>query len=124
MFIMIVFVVLALAVIGGLTFAFVTSLILGVVLTKTKTPSLLAAGFLFAIPGAVVGAAVGAVVIGYLAYQANQSAIVLGPLAGLLVGGAAGGGSGAIAGVAWSKRRPPHSPGLSNAGGVHPNLTG
>lgn len=115
MFIMVVLMVLALAVIGGLTFAFVTSLILGVVLTKTKTPSLLTAVFLFAIPGAVVGAALGAAVIGYLAYQANQSAIVLGPLAGLLVGGVAGGGSGAIAGVAWSKRRHTHSPCFSRA---------
>ena len=105
MFIMVVLLVLAVAVTGGLAFAFVTSLVLGVVLSRTKTPSLLSAIFLFAIPGAVVGAAVGAIVIGYFAVQANQSALVLGPLAGLLVGGIAGGGSGAIAGVAWSKRR-------------------
>ena len=115
MFIAPVLLLLALFLAVGLTLAVVTSLILGAVLANAKTPSPLVVLFLFAIPAAAAGAAVGAVGVGYFAAQADEYAIVWGPMLGLIGGGVLGGGIGAVAGVAWSRRRQRLAAGVSGA---------
>ena len=87
----------------GLTLAVVTSLILGAVLADAKHRLLRPPVPVRHSVRGGVRAAVGAVVVGYFAAQADENAIVWGPMLGLIGGGVFRGRMGTLAGVAWSR---------------------
>jgi hypothetical protein len=68
----------------------VGSLILGGVFLSTKRARALAPIFLLIVPATITGALAGGVIVGYFSIRANESLLFLGPVGGLLSGGAAG----------------------------------
>jgi hypothetical protein len=99
--IVLVLVVLAAAVLAMLGGVLVGSLLLGGMLSATKRARVFAPLFLLVIPGTVAGSLAGGIFIGYWAVKANENLIVLGPLGGLVVGGASGLGLGVAGALFW-----------------------
>jgi hypothetical protein len=80
------------------------SLVLGGLLLNVKWAQVFLPIFFVIIPTWVVGSIAGAVIIGQVAVQSNPSLIFLGPLGGLVLGGAAGLLLGTLGAVFWWRR--------------------
>ena len=100
--VLLVLAVLVLVTLVGIT---ISSLLLGGMLAATERARILAPVFLIVVPSTAIGALVGGILVGYLAVEANESAIFLGPLAGLIAGGAAGLSIGTAAALFWWWRK-------------------
>jgi hypothetical protein len=94
-------VALAAAVLAMLGGVLAGSLLLGGMLSATKRARVFAPLFLLVIPGTAAGALAGGMFIGYWAIKANENLIFLGPLGGLVVGGAGGLGLGLAGALVW-----------------------
>jgi hypothetical protein len=88
--IMLVLFLLAVAGVLGLGGAFVISLVVGIVVSRTGGGKPFAPIFLLMIPSAAIGALSGGVAMGCWAVQHNDNLILLGPLGGIVIGGAIG----------------------------------
>ena len=88
--IVLVLLILAVLVVVTLAGILVGSLLLGGMLAATKRARIMAPVFLVVVPASAVGALAGGVLVGYFAVQANDNLVFLGPLGGLIIGGAAG----------------------------------
>jgi len=99
--IMLVLLVLAVLTLVTLAGIFVASLLLGGMLAASKRARLLAPVFLVVVPASAVGALIGGALVGYFAVQANSALIFLGPVGGLLAGGAAGLSVGTAGALVW-----------------------
>lgn len=90
----------AVCLLGGLAL----SILLGGILMRFPRARYFAPVFLILFPTTIAGMVAGGVGLGYMAYASNQSAILLGPLGGMLAGGGAGFLIGAAGTAFWWSR--------------------
>jgi hypothetical protein len=102
--IFLVLLILAALVLITLAGVFISSLLLGGMLAASKKAQLLTPIFLVVIPAAAAGALLGGIVVGYFAIKANDNLILLGPLGGLIAGGAAGLSIGTVGALIWWRK--------------------
>jgi hypothetical protein len=94
-------IVLAVLLTVGLAAGILGSLVLGALLAGFAKTRPIAPILVAIVPLTMVGALSGGLGLGYLALQLNDSAVVIGAGAGLLLGAAAGFGLGVLAAALW-----------------------
>jgi hypothetical protein len=102
--IMLLLVILAVLVVVTLFGIFIGSLLLGGMLSTSKVAKWLAPIFFIVVPMAAMGALAGGVLIGYLAVSADERLILIGPVGGLITGGASGLSVGTVIALLWWRR--------------------
>jgi len=94
-------IILAILTIVTLAGILVGSLLLGGMLAASKRARLVAPVFLVVVPASAIGALAGGVLVGYYSVKANDNLALLGPVGGLIAGGAAGLSVGTAGALFW-----------------------
>jgi hypothetical protein len=102
--IVLILLVLAAGVLLTLGAVFVGSLIFGGLLLYAKRAQIFVPIFFLIVPAMILGSLAGGIIVGYFAVRANENLIFLGPLGGLIIGGALGVSLGLIGAIFWWRR--------------------